>query len=917
MLSIKKSLKKAVSICISVMLAVSSIPALTGSSAVEHSRVAVHDPSIVKLEDGSYYIIGSHLAGARSKDLYSWTYTANSNLGTKNTTYFKDIYKDLAVPESWSNTTDGYDLSGNLWAPDIVYNRVMKKYCMYLSINGNNWNSSIVLCTADNIDGPYTYQDTIVYSGFTNNTVNNVNDTDVPRVLGSNPDISRYLSGGSWNASYGTNAIDPAVFYDESGNLWMIYGSWFGGLYMLELDEETGLRDYSVKYETKANVSDAYMGKKAAGGYFSSGEGPYIEYMKAPGSNKGYYYLFISYGYFNSNGGYNMRIFRSENPDGPYVDQNGNSAIYTKGTGDANTKGTVGQRLMSNYQWSCNDRPFKAQGHNSVLMDDDGKLYVIYHTKFDDAYGFHEVRVHQMFLNEDGWPTAAPYEYSGETISDVGHTKEAVTGDYEFIFHTLNQTFVNEKSADVEKPKNITLNDNGTVTGDITGTWTMESGTPNMTFTLDNVTYKGEFLVQADESAAQVQKMTFTATGNNTCIWGSKKSEYKANEDMVDLTSYGSKLTYDPDKVSFESSAVKLGDTSLLSDISYFVENKNSGKVLDLDSGKTASGTNIQQWTKTGGSQQEWRFCDIGNGYCKIVSMANEGMALTVDGNDGENGLNIQLESYTGADNQQWKLVQNGSYYGIVSKSSGDKSGLDVYDWSVDNGGNINQWEYWGGDCQLWKISPVYPEAVEASYIIRNVNSGLYIGESAGNVEQSSESCIWSVVSNSDGTYSIIDSEGKAITIENADGTDGSNAVLADYIESSGQKFKIQPCKDGSYAILSACSDIKSGLDVYEISTESGANICQWSFWGGDGQKWVMIPCVRESIEYEPGDVNNDGIINVYDVIMAKRGLKNGFESKTASLAADVDGSGAVDIKDIKLIQEFLVGERTVFPVQV
>lgn len=104
---------------------------------------------------------------------------------------------------------------------------------MYLSINGKAWNSSIVLCTADNIDGSYTYEGTVVYSGFTNNSVNNVNDTDVPKVLRKNPDISHYLSNSSLNASYGTNAIAPAVFYDENGSLRLVYGSWFGGIYML------------------------------------------------------------------------------------------------------------------------------------------------------------------------------------------------------------------------------------------------------------------------------------------------------------------------------------------------------------------------------------------------------------------------------------------------------------------------------------------------------------------------------------------------------------------------------------------------------------------------------------------------------------------------------------------------------------
>lgn len=436
-MKIKKALSAFLSLCI--LAGGSAIPGAAQTASAEYSRVSVHDPSVVRLEEGGYFIIGSHLGAARSDDMMNWRSAANSNLGSTRTTFFRDIYRDLAVPEKWSNTTSGYNLAGNMWAPDIIYNKDMGKYCMYLSVNGQVWNSSVVLCTADKVDGPYTYQGTIVYSGFTNNAVNNVKDTDVPKVLGKNPDISRYLSNGSWNASYGTNAIDPAVFYDENGKLWMVYGSWFGGIYMLELDEKTGLRDYSVKYETIPNVSDAYMGKKAAGGNFVSGEGPYIEYMKAPGSDKGYYYLFVSYGFFNSNGGYNMRIFRSENPDGPFVDQNGNSAIYPRG-GD-NIRGNIGERLMSNYQWSCDPKPFKAQGHNSALMDKDGKLYVIYHTKFDDNWGAHEVRVHQLIMNEDGWITAAPYEYSGESLSESGHAMAAVAGDYDFIFHSLDQRF--------------------------------------------------------------------------------------------------------------------------------------------------------------------------------------------------------------------------------------------------------------------------------------------------------------------------------------------------------------------------------------------------------------------------------------------------------------------------------------------
>ncbi len=644
----------------------SSIPAMT-ASAGNFSRVSVHDPSVVKLEEGGYYIIGSHLGAARSADLRNWQNAANSELGSTRTTFFRDIYKDLAIPEKWSNTTDGYNLAGNMWAPDIIYNPKMGKYCMYLSVNGQVWNSSVVLCTADKIDGPYTYQGAIVYSGFTNGRTNNVNDTDVPRVLGQNPDIGRYLSNGAWNASYGTNAIDPAVFYDESGNLHMVYGSWFGGIYMLELDEQTGLRDYNVKYETKANVSDAYMGKKVAGGNYVSGEGPYIEYMKAPGSDKGYYYLFVSYGFFNSNGGYNMRVFRSENPTGPYTDQNGNSAVFPRG-GD-NIGGTTGERLMSNYQWACNDRPFKAQGHNSALMDSDGKLYVVYHTKFDDAYGFHEVRVHQLIMNEDGWITAAPYEYAGESLAEKGHAAAAVTGEYDFIFHTLNQRFENEKSADVEKPKTISLNADGTVSGAVTGTWVMRGGSPYMSITFGGVTYKGAFLVQADESQAMTQRMTFTATGNNTCVWGSRKKAYDRASDVVNLT------------------PVENG--------TYTVQNVNSNLYLH---------TNAAQSADQDRTAQNWTFTQTGDGWYTIQNAA--GKALTVAGGSAEDGADIVLADLTGDTAQKFRVVQEGDVYAFLTAASGGVRAADVYNISTEPGANICQWEYWGGDGQKFRLLP-------------------------------------------------------------------------------------------------------------------------------------------------------------------------------------------------------------------
>ena len=68
--------------------------------------------------------------------------------------------------ENYCRTDTNPELKGNLWAPDVIYNEKMGKYCMYMSVNGVDWNSVIVMLTADSIEGPYAYGGPVVYSGF-------------------------------------------------------------------------------------------------------------------------------------------------------------------------------------------------------------------------------------------------------------------------------------------------------------------------------------------------------------------------------------------------------------------------------------------------------------------------------------------------------------------------------------------------------------------------------------------------------------------------------------------------------------------------------------------------------------------------------------------------------------------------------
>jgi len=441
--------------------------------------------------------------------------------------------------EAYSAAGNGsYDISGNLWAPDVIWNPTMNKWCMYLSINGDNANCSIVLLTSDNIEGPYLYEGPVVFSGFNIGSSQSYKYTDLEIALGTQTSLpDRYNVGNlsGWRQRW-PNAIDPCVFYDESGKLWMSYGSWHGGIFMLELDEKTGLRDYDVTYTyTEGSKGaddvreDPYFGKKIAGGRHVSGEASYIKYID------GYYYLYVTYGGLNANAGYQMRVFRSANPDGPYSDpyHSGAVAIYDEARVNYGPDGTRktdrGENIFGAYgDWgymATGDDSERSQGHNSVITNGD-QTFMVYHTRFQNRGEGHELRVHQVFKNSDGWLCAAPFEYTGETVTNtqIKTTQQISTadipGNYKVMLHTLNLDHANKQ---LTTPVDIELKSDGSITGDMTGSWSITAGTSYISITVGGKTYKGVMIEQTMEPTTQtVAAFTAMTTSNGNTLWGYK-----------------------------------------------------------------------------------------------------------------------------------------------------------------------------------------------------------------------------------------------------------------------------------------------------------------------------------------------------------------------------------------------------------
>ncbi len=506
-------------------------------------NIGIHDPSVFQDPvSGNYYSYGSHIVAGGSEDLVSWDYIAvSSSAYAKSNKLFEHHYlEEFSEVYKWL----GADVVEGIWALDVTYSEEAAKagndpYLMYVTVVNGSFKSAICLATSDKPEGPFSYKGMIVCSDFRKAEVEK-GYTNLLEALGvksvdemTSAQKAYYFTADS--AAYKAklpDAIDAAPFYDADGNLYLTYGSFTckGGLRVLKLDAKTGLRSSDV-YEYKSDGSqDPYYGIKIAN---ANGEGPYILRVESDMSSTGsYYFLFWSQGNLRATGGYNMRMFRSEYPDHGFVDYAGQSAL-------ADIGGTnLGVRIMDGFKFYTMAYPSTANGGNSAIVTDEGKIFVHYHSKSSDTSAYGEngfiIKSNQMFLNEDGWLVTAPFKYSGETLEFID--KNDVAGDYEFIYHRLAYYKDPAKESDNYVTSDIiTLKPDGSISGVKDGKWSLATGGNEITISIDGKTYKGVVLKQCDESVQRNETIVFTASGtDNRTVWGSKiyySDEQRAKKD--------------------------------------------------------------------------------------------------------------------------------------------------------------------------------------------------------------------------------------------------------------------------------------------------------------------------------------------------------------------------------------------------
>jgi len=309
-------------------------------------HIRVHDPStIVKCGDEYWlFYTGAGVASFHSKDLVKWE---------RGPSVFTNApaWTAQAVP---ANRWMYY------WAPDVIH--LGNRYLLYYAVSSFGKNrSAIGLATNPTLDPAdpafrWTDQGIVVQSTNTDNF----------------------------------NTIDPAVSQDAEGNLWLAFGSYWGGIKLIQLDPDTGLR-WEASAFAKATVDKTarHAGKRIATSspmyslaFNDSIEASYIY------RHDNFYYLFVNWGRCcrGTNSTYEIRMGRSQKITGPYLDRQGVDLMTGGGTPFLSTTG-----------------PFIGPGHAGIVSKD-GRDWLSCHFYDGTQAGRPALAILPLDWGADGWP---------------------------------------------------------------------------------------------------------------------------------------------------------------------------------------------------------------------------------------------------------------------------------------------------------------------------------------------------------------------------------------------------------------------------------------------------------------------------------------------------------------------------------
>ena len=126
-----------------------------------------------------------------------------------------------------------------------------------------------------------------------------------------------------------------------------------------------------------------------------------------------------------------------------------------------------------------------------------------------------------------------------------------------------------------------------------------------------------------------------------------------------------------------------------------------------------------------------------------------------------------------------------------------------------------------------------------------------------------------------------------------------ATAIKGEWVQLANKNYKI-PANASDLRIYIETAETTNNFYIDEVIGAVAGTII---IGAGESQNLIL------------GDINSDGCINVFDYIIAKRGLVNGFSKSSEKVLADVDQNEDVNVDDIILIQKFILGQINEFPV--
>ncbi len=569
----------------------------------------VHDPEIYK-EGSTYYLFstdykvgGTATPGIQirsSTDLINWTWVG---------------YALNGVPTAAKNWTGGVNV---IWAPEIV--KLGSTYYLYYCVSAFGTRTSYIgVATSSSITGPWADQG----------------------------EVFKTKAGDGYTA----NAIDPNVVIDSSGVPWMSYGSFFGGIFITQLNPATG------KF---AATGQGTLIAARSTSVDSAVEGPNIVYNAT--QNK--YYLFVSYDSCcnTSNMTYNVRVGRSSSITGPYLDYNGNAMTNTSMT----PQSEIGTKVLGGYGFAGADGWY-GTGHNTILQDG-SNWYMIHHARGEADKNWTYLHVRKMLWSADGWPLVSPERFTGEVQRTL--SSNVVAGTWEsIVLDRANNSKIGSSSVTLLASGKIGTESSSnfwtfTAPGTLKLNWYAPGQAPG-NYWVDTVQ-----LIEAWDW--ELGRPTYVYTGLNqsgTAVWGKKIS------------------------------------APILSGATYKLVNVGSWKSLDVASGGIVDGTNVQIWADNNLAPQIWRVTMNSDGTYKLIN-PNSGKALDVAGGGTANGTNVQIWADNGLNAQKWNIsLQTDGTYKLINPASG--KALDIANGGTSNGSNAQIWEQNTFDAQKWVLLPL------------------------------------------------------------------------------------------------------------------------------------------------------------------------------------------------------------------